>query len=118
MKGLLGRYERVRDDEGNYQTFGFDVVMKSFIEQKNQKKNGEPVQERFFCRESFINKQDYNNVKLFVFPQIPDENSKMTKPYLAMYKRGEIFPTELSCESHFAEDWFEIQKVESDCEYF
>lgn len=47
--------------------------------------------------------------------QIPDENSKMTIPYLFMTKRldqtAEMpahtrkFPCDLSCESIFAEDW-------------
>lgn len=115
-KDLTGRFERVIDD-GKYTCFGFDVVIKAFAEQNEQMKKGEEPEARFFCRESFVNCESFKNVKLFVFAQIPDKNSLMTKPYLAMYKRGEIFPTELSCESHFANDWFELKKVE-DCEYF
>lgn len=48
----------------------------------------------------------------YIMAQYPDENSKMTKPYLYMVKRtleGEIndkFPVDLSCESIFAEDWY------------
>lgn len=44
--------------------------------------------------------------------QIPDENSKMTKPYLFMHKKNgegyDQFPVDLSCESLFAEDWYEV----------
>ena len=46
--------------------------------------------------------------------QKPDENSKMTAPYLYMEKRqrgseGMIrFPLDLSCESILAEDWIII----------
>lgn len=38
--------------------------------------------------------------------QFPDENSKMTKPYLYMIKGEDKFPLDLSCESIFASDWF------------
>lgn len=41
--------------------------------------------------------------------QVPDENSKMTEPYLYMEKftnNGVArFPIDLSCESLLAEDW-------------
>lgn len=47
--------------------------------------------------------------------QYPDEHSKMTKPYLYMEKEytdatpvHERFPLDLSAESIFAEDWYEI----------
>lgn len=40
--------------------------------------------------------------------QYPDENSKMTKPYLYMVKGDDKFPVDLSCESLFADDWYEI----------
>ena len=42
-----------------------------------------------------------------VMLQLPDENSKMTEPYLYMTKNsGEnVFPLDLSCESVLAEDW-------------
>lgn len=46
--------------------------------------------------------------------QYPTPLSKMTEPYLAMYKKSKtdqfkithIFPVDLSCESIFAEDWY------------
>lgn len=48
--------------------------------------------------------------------QYPTELSKMTKPYLIMVKKTkvsentaiDIFPVDLSCESLFADDWYEI----------
>ena len=54
--------------------------------------------------------------------QYPDVNSKMTKPYLYMVKKRvetlgeteatfiENFPIDLSCESLFADDWYEVVK--------
>lgn len=57
----------------------------------------------------------------YIMAQYPDENSKMTKPYLYMVKKAkaniknmevevpeERFPVDLSCESLFAEDWYII----------
>lgn len=54
----------------------------------------------------------------YIMMQTPDENSKMTKPYLYMVKKSVVspeyptyedkFPVDLSCESIFAEDWYEI----------
>lgn len=44
----------------------------------------------------------------YIMAQFPDENSKMTKPYLYMIKGEEKFPVDLSCESIFAEDWYEV----------
>jgi hypothetical protein len=45
--------------------------------------------------------------------QVPDANSKMTKPYIYMIKQGdngeERFPCDLSCESIMAEDWFIVE---------
>ena len=43
--------------------------------------------------------------EVIVKVQYPDENSKMTEPYLYMEKRNKRFPLDLSCESLFAEDW-------------
>lgn len=40
-----------------------------------------------------------------VYVQYPDENSKMTQPYLYMEKGDQKFPLDLSCESIFANDW-------------
>ena len=42
---------------------------------------------------------------IYVTAQYPDKNSKNTKPYLMMHKKGDKFPLDLSCESIFAEDW-------------
>ena len=44
-----------------------------------------------------------------VFLQTPDENSKMTMPYLYMEKNGVSgvvrFPVDLSCESLLSDEW-------------
>lgn len=55
----------------------------------------------------------------YIMAQYPDENSKMTKPYLYMVKKAKStdteeapedrFPVDLSCESIFAEDWYEVR---------
>lgn len=45
----------------------------------------------------------------YTMAQIPDENSKMTKPYLYMVKGDDKFPVDLSCESLFAEDWYVLE---------
>ena len=48
--------------------------------------------------------------KPVVMLQLPDENSKMTKPYLYMVKNEgvDVFPLDLSCESVLAEDWISL----------
>lgn len=60
----------------------------------------------------------WNNPGIKVLMQTPDENSKMTEPYLYMEKRWhneddtvggmKRFPLDLSAESIFADDWFEV----------
>lgn len=65
-----------------------------------------------------IARTGWNNPDIRVLMQTPDENSKMTKPYLYMEKRWkneedtvggvDRFPLDLSVESIFAEDWFEV----------
>ena len=49
-----------------------------------------------------------------VYLQTPDENSKMTEPYLYMskmvklddgYSRASVFPLDLSCESVLSDKW-------------
>lgn len=55
-----------------------------------------------------VTRKGWRDAGIHVEAQFPDENSKMTKPYLTMHKRGEIFPLDLSCESIFAEDWVEV----------
>jgi len=45
----------------------------------------------------------------YIMAQIPDEHSKMTKPYLYMVKGDDKFPVDLSCESLFAEDWYVLE---------
>ncbi len=42
--------------------------------------------------------------------QVPDENSKMTLPYIYMVKNKDKFPCDLSCESILAEDWTTIEE--------
>lgn len=54
-------------------------------------------------RRQFVNR---NTTAIYIMAQYPDENSKMTKPYLYMVKGEDKFPVDLSCESIFAEDWF------------
>ena len=43
----------------------------------------------------------------YIIGQFPDANSANTKPYLVMVKGVDRFPVDLSCESIFADDWFE-----------
>ena len=42
----------------------------------------------------------------YIRAQFPNENSKMTLPYLYMVKGESIFPVTLSDESLFANDWY------------
>ena len=49
------------------------------------------------------------NPHIWIELQVPDENSKMTKPYIYMVKNSDKFPCDLSCESIMGEDW-EIKK--------
>ena len=53
----------------------------------------------------FVRRTGWNNDSIRVGIQMPDENSKMTKPYLFMQKGDDCFPLDLSAESIFAEDW-------------
>lgn len=65
-----------------------------------------------------VTRMGWNNPNISVHLQVPDENSKMTKPYLYMEKSfqnteetvGGVdrFPLDLSCESIMAEDWCEL----------
>jgi len=52
-----------------------------------------------------ITREGWNNENITVSLQRPDENSKMTKPYLYMNKYEDKFPITLSCESILEEDW-------------
>lgn len=47
----------------------------------------------------------WNNPTILVKLQVPDEHSKMTKPYIYMIEGEEKFPFNLSCESIMADDW-------------
>lgn len=47
----------------------------------------------------------WNNSKISIELQMPDANSKMTKPYIYMNKYDDKFPCDLSCESILADDW-------------
>lgn len=65
-----------------------------------------------------IARKGWNNSDILVKVQFPDENSANTEPYLYMIKRAATlndkmkrFPLDLSCESIFAEDWFEVVAV-------
>ena len=50
----------------------------------------------------------WNDNRITIQLQIPDLNSKMTKPYLYLDKIGSIYPTDLNSESLMAEDWIII----------
>lgn len=54
-------------------------------------------------------RKGWNNTTLYLEIQNPDENSKMTKPYIYMGKGDEKFPCDLSCESILADDWFIVE---------
>lgn len=64
----------------------------------------------------FITRTDWygSMAKPIVLLQTPDENSKMTEPYLYMskmvkmedgYSRASVFPLDLSCESILSDKW-------------
>lgn len=55
-------------------------------------------------REAFT--QNRNDI--WIELQRPDENSKMTKPYLYMVKWDDRFSIDISCESVLADDWYAI----------
>ena len=55
-----------------------------------------------------VTRSGWNNPKIWLQKQVPDENSKMTKPYIYMVKGEDKFPCDLSCESIFGEDWVVI----------
>lgn len=59
--------------------------------------------------EGVVTRSAFRNGELLVMLQRPDENSKMTKPYLYMVKDEDKFPLDLSCESVLAEDWMIIK---------
>jgi hypothetical protein len=52
-----------------------------------------------------VTRKGWKNSTIWLEAQFPDENSKMTKPYIYMVKGEERFPCDLSCESIFATDW-------------
>lgn len=76
---------------------GFDVAFSGMFKGRKN-----------YTRKQFINKGS----EIFCRVQVPDENSLNTLPYIQMVKieNGRVtrFPVTLSCESMFAEDWFEI----------
>lgn len=51
----------------------------------------------------FVKRAGWHGIKAGI--QFPDENSKMTEPYIYMQKGSKCFPLDLSVESIFAEDW-------------
>ncbi len=61
-----------------------------------------------------VTRKGWKNDSIKVLMQVPDEQSKMTEPYLYMEKWGndgslKRFPLDLSCESVLAEDWTVIE---------
>jgi len=52
-----------------------------------------------------VTRTGFKNPNISIELQVPDEHSKMTKPYLYMNKYDDKFPLDLSCESVLAEDW-------------
>lgn len=50
----------------------------------------------------------WKNPNIWIELQVPDDRSKMTKPYLFMVKYEDKFPTDLSCESILSDDWEEV----------
>jgi len=66
---------------------------------------------------SFVSREAWGeNIKAHL--QVPDENSKMSKPYIYMVKvikdggltvSQDVFPLDLSCESIMADDWYIVE---------
>lgn len=57
-----------------------------------------------------VTREDWNRGRnIYLEIQFPDENSKMTKPYIYMTKDGDRFPCDLSCESLLAYDWLLVK---------
>lgn len=65
-----------------------------------------------------ISRRQFRNT-CYIMAQYPTPDSKITLPYLYMVKyikpevptditREEMFPVDLSCESIFATDWYEV----------
>jgi hypothetical protein len=52
-----------------------------------------------------VTRTGWNNSSIWLELQIPDEHSKMTKPYIYMVKGDDKFPCDLSCESILGVDW-------------
>lgn len=52
-----------------------------------------------------LTRSSWKNNSIWIEKQVPDEHSKMTKPYIYMVKNEDKFPCDLSCESIFGEDW-------------
>lgn len=56
-----------------------------------------------------IARRGWNGKDMFVRAQYPDENSKMTQPYLYITTpAGDRIPWLISQADVFAEDWFEV----------
>ncbi len=52
-----------------------------------------------------VTRTGWGNSGIWLELQVPDEHSKMTKPYIYMVKGDDKFPCDLSCESIMADDW-------------
>lgn len=98
----------------NVKTFGFDIALQIL-------KSGGTVTRKAFNP----NVKMGEPLNIVVKAQYPDENSKMTEPYIYMEKKvkvkeGEddavfrefikVFPLDMSVESIFGEDWVEVKK--------
>lgn len=55
-----------------------------------------------------VTREGWNNPEIWLEMQFPDENSKMTEPYIFMRKYDKKFPNSPSVESIIAEDWMII----------
>lgn len=65
-----------------------------------------------------VTRKGWNNPNIWLEIQTPDENSKMTEPYIYMCKTTrepyqtetttKRFPSTLSCESLLADDWMTL----------
>lgn len=58
-----------------------------------------------------VSRKQFRNT-CHIMAQYPTPDSKMTLPYLYMVKNNitheDMFPVDLSCESIFATDWYEV----------
>ena len=63
---------------------------------------------RVLRRKGKVTRTGWDNKNIWLELQVPDEHSKMTKPYIYMVKYDDKFPCDLSCESLLENDWVEM----------